>query len=543
MPAAIELAAALQEMSDDALDALVLSRGVPQHAATYFDVAEHLLARDQIAAALETATSDEVHSAARGVSSERMDRLGLGVAGRPFPEVQRQAAAANIAEPSVPATARQPDLPAAAERAFASVALIGEVIAAMHVRPAQLLLKGGITANDGRRLAETFGATPDTIDDAIDVARGAALITSSNQQLFATPAADAWLAAPFTTRWESLVAGWLDSLTEPERELAAAIPADVPLRAALPLAGDRVQARAERVRNLATWLGLQDGSPTGFHREGGAALLADLVPGEVRHAYVQPDLSIVAPGPLTASLEARLRELADLEQRGTAATYRLSSASISRALALGASRERILEFLDELSLTGVPQPVAYLVRDAAERFGALKVAARAPRGAIVTSDDDALLARLSVDRSLAPFALRRIDEHRLATAIEPERLLDALLEQRYPATLVDAHGAAIPSPRHVMQRETRVASPLVQRLRGAGFDVGAQERAWLERRLQTAARDRITVQVRVTIGDEERELALLPLGVAHGRLRARDATSDVERTLPLDAITHLAGVA
>ena len=85
-------------------------------------------------------------------------------------------------------------------------------------------------------------------------------------------------------------------------------------------------------------------------------------------------------------------------------------------------------------------------------------------------------------------------------------------------------------------------TPLVQRLRGTGFDVGGEERAWLERRLQVAARDRVSVQVRIEVGGEERELSLLPLGVANGRLRARDLGSDVERTLPVTAITHLAGV-
>ena len=37
-------------------------------------------------------------------------------------------------------------------------------------------------------------------------------------------------------------------------------------------------------------------------------------------------------------------------------------------------------------------------------------------------------------------------------------------------------------------------------------------------------------------------IALVPLAVANGRLRARDAGRDVERTLPLSAITKVAGL-
>ncbi|MCR8670774.1 hypothetical protein NWP09_06400, partial [Agrococcus sp. HG114] len=80
------------------------------------------------------------------------------------------------------------------------------------------------------------------------------------------------------------------------------------------------------------------------------------------------------------------------------------------------------------------------------------------------------------------------------------------------------------------------------RLRDTGFEVGEHERAWLERQLQSAVRERMPVRLTVTTSAEPVDIELVPLAVANGRLRARDANRDVERTLPLSAITRVAGL-
>ena len=93
------------------------------------------------------------------------------------------------------------------------------------------------------------------------------------------------------------------------------------------------------------------------------------------------------------------------------------------------------------------------------------------------------------------------------------------------------------APRRVRERHR-----LVARLRDAGFEVGEQERAWLERQLLSAVRERVPVRLTVTTSGEPVDIELIPLAVANGRLRARDANRDVERTLPLSAITKVAGL-
>ncbi|WAC66533.1 hypothetical protein OVA14_01730 [Agrococcus sp. SL85] len=50
------------------------------------------------------------------------------------------------------------------------------------------------------------------------------------------------------------------------------------------------------------------------------------------------------------------------------------------------------------------------------------------------------------------------------------------------------------------------------------------------------------MRLTVVLSAEPVDVELVPLAVANGRLRARDAQRDVERTLPLSAITRVAGL-
>lgn len=537
MPTTVELAGALQALTDDALDHLVRARHVPQHAATYFDVAEQLLRPESIAAALETVDADALAGLATGTTTPALDALGLGVAGVAFDDVRRHAATAPERDAGL---AHAADDARAAERAFATTLLVGEIVRGAAAQPLQVLARGAVAMSDARRLADALATEPEAVLDAIAIARGARLLASLDATLVAASGSTTWLDAPLPQRWAALRDGWLASLDDAERAVATDA-RDAAAR--FPLATAATLERLGVAERRATQLGLRDGGTTTLAGDDGAARLATLVPGEIDTAYVQPDLSIVVPGPLVPTLETRLRLVADLEQRGTASTYRMSLASLSRGLAAGEDEAGILALLTTLSLTGVPQPVAYLVRDAAARFGSVRVLAlvEGPERTAVRGEPS-VVAELAVDHGLAPLRLREESPRRLVTRAEPATVLAALRARRYPAAMEDADGVLLAPVRHEADVLAPPPTPLVQRLRGSGFDVGGEERAWLERRLQVAARDRVSVQVRIEVGGEERELSLLPLGVANGRLRARDLGSDVERTLPVTAITHLAGV-
>lgn len=108
--------------------------------------------------------------------------------------------------------------------------------------------------------------------------------------------------------------------------------------------------------------------------------------------------------------------------------------------------------------------------------------------------------------------------------------------------LEDEKGELVRRTRERAPRPVRERHRMVARLRDAGFEVGEHERAWLERQLQGAIRERVPVRLTVATSAEPVDVELVPLAVANGRLRARDANRDIERTLPLSAITKVAGL-
>jgi hypothetical protein len=270
--------------------------------------------------------------------------------------------------------------------------------------------------------------------------------------------------------------------------------------------------------------------------------MAKLFPAEVDKVYLQPDLSIIAPGPLLAPIDDRLRGFAEAESLGLASSYRVTASSLTRALTGGETVPRIREFLSSISLTGIPQPLEYLLNDTAARFGTLRVGERDDGGAYVRSDDAPLLDRLVVDPNLAPLALQRLQPQRVETRFDVTTLYWALADARYPVVAENAAGDVV-----ALRRERRAggtvavgddtAAILVQRVRT--FAAPEEDAtAWLARQLELAIRNKLTVTVTVQLPDgRTAEYELEPAALAGGRLRARDRRADIERTLPLSSIT------
>ncbi|MET0303847.1 MAG: helicase-associated domain-containing protein, partial [Microbacteriaceae bacterium] len=276
-------------------------------------------------------------------------------------------------------------------------------------------------------------------------------------------------------------------------------------------------------------------------------------PDEVDKVYLQHDLSVISPGPLAARVDARLRRMAEPENRGLASTYRITGATITRALIEGETADGIRAFLSEISLTGLPQPLDYLLRDTAERFGALRVgrldASTATAGqdsgarTYVRSDDATLIAQIAVDPALSAVALTRTGDHRVVSRFDASVVYWSLIDARYPAAAEDADGQVMrlrrtPAPVESSERADP-ARALIERLRGDGPTTGETTGvAWIARQLELAAKGKTVVAVTVRMPDgSEQELRLEPASVAGGRLRARDARADLERTLPLSSIT------
>ena len=449
----------------------------------------------------------------------------------------------------------------AAEIAYATVAATAELLAALGTQPARELAKGGLALPDSKRLAESSGVELEALPRLFHRADEAGLVVRDGAFWLESDLGAAWTQQTAAARWRRLAECWRDRNPAPLREhvarrtenlTATDLRGDV--RWFYPAGGRWVEEGLDRLVGDAESLGLAvAGEPIepGRHVLVGdvdraARMLAAHFPAQVDKVYLQHDLSIVSPGPLEPSLDARLRGFADVEGRDLASTYRVSAASVNRGLAAGESAESILEFLGGISLTGIPQPLAYLVDEAAARFGSVRVAAAdqadAPARAAVRSDDEQLVRTLAVDQSLTSLGLRQASPHRLLSRFAPDVVFWALSDAKYPVAAENANGEIVRLRRHRLAPapaatpKTDPIAAMLDRVLATGED-GATEQAWLARQLEAAARAKETLTVTVRMpGGQTADYLLAPASVANGRLRARDRKADIERTLPLSAI-------
>ena len=459
---------------------------------------------------------------------------------------------------------------AAAEHAFQATMATAELVVEMLAHPVRELGKGGPALPERRRLAHAMQVDGSAVDSYLDLAVRSKLAAHEPGGWYPTPLGETWLTETTADRWATLAGAWLEAIPQEVRAVLGARPEwgnalHAYARWMYPAGGEWIRAEVERVQAHARLLGITSGpSPTEqmLSTPGSELLAADatvaahamahLFPAHVSQVYLQHDLSIIAPGPLQPDLDQRLRAFADLENRAQAFSYRLSPASVNRALSSGSSADEMLAFLEKISLTGIPQPVHYLISQAAQRFGTIRVGAVLPGThdpevqSYVRSSDSAMIGLLDVDQTLTPLGLRRSGEHRLVSRFDFEVVFWALSDARYPVAAENSDGALISLRRQRTSHQPRVQtvpdhSALIEELRSAEFgSPGDSRQAWLARLLDAAIRAKQTVTITVQVPNSGTlEFVLEPTGVSGGRLRGRDKRSDIERTLPLSSILEL----
>jgi predicted DNA-binding transcriptional regulator YafY len=132
--------------------------------------------------------------------------------------------------------------------------------------------------------------------------------------------------------------------------------------------------------------------------------------------------------------------VADVESAGAATVYRVTEATVRRALDAGRSASELHELFRTRSRTPVPQALTYLVDDVARRHGALRVGAAA---AYLRCDDEALLAAVVADRRVESLRLRRIAPTVVVSRSGVERVLEVLRDAGYPPVAESADGAVL----------------------------------------------------------------------------------------------------
>jgi hypothetical protein len=381
----------------------------------------------------------------------------------------------------------------AAGAAMEAIGRVGELLTLLEEEPAGLLRSGGVGVRDQKRLARALHLPEPEAGWLLELAYAAGLLDVGGphrDEWLPTRAFDLWREQELPDRWATLAAGWLAAVRLP----SLAGQRDVSGKAANALSPDLVRHTAPAIRRsvlgalaeyppgrgvaaddlvtLLRWrtprradrlapvpdllaeaarLGVVVG---GVLSSGGRGLLATgedgaatgmrgLLPDPVDHVLAQPDLSLVAPGPLVAELADTLAVVADVESSGGATVFRVSEASVRRALDSGWSATDLHEFFARASRTPVPQALDYLVDDVARQHGRLRV------GAIesyVRSDDHGLLSQVLNDRRTAPAELRRLAPGVLVSGLGADEVLTVLRAAGYAPAGESPGGAVLTRP-------------------------------------------------------------------------------------------------
>ena len=335
-------------------------------------------------------------------------------------------------------------------------------------------------------------------------------------------------------------------------------------------------------RLLLTDVDGDDGDPLGVRQDDprvastAVRALDELLPAPVDHVLVQADLSVVVPGPPDPELAAELDVVAEPESAGGASVFRVTAASVRRALDVGHTAGDLHTLFKRRSRTPVPQALTYLIDDAARRHGGLRTGSA---GSYLRSDDEVLIAEVLTDKRLAPLRLRQIAPTVLVSPLPVARLLGALRDAGFAPVAEDAEGAAVLSRPKVRRAPTRtplasrvadqagpplLAGPrlagVVEQIRRGDLATRAARRAPLTVRaanghgapgltavqqhgqalavLQQAVRDK----ARVWVGYVDSHGATLsrlvrPVSLSSGYLRAEDERTETLHTFALHRIT------
>ena len=521
-----------------------------------------LLVRLGLAIALPDGTlepMDEVTQAARALCESKQ----ISATDQPPPDSTKTGSATSndISE--------QPILEQAGiERGLTLATALDELLTNISSRPARRMNTGTLAATDATRLSLTIEHTGLPIMSAIELTQHSGLLALVDGWWMPSPDMETWRAGAPAQRWVDLAFGWRSALDSRVVEILFARSGwgeslDAYIRWLFPVGAQwiidltvRAIADAEHLglciggaRQPITAAILENDSPAS--RELVLARATKALPDPVEVVYVQNDLTIVAPGMLRPEAEQLLRRICDVEHSGLASTFRLNATRITTAIANGMTSGEIIEQLQGLSATPLPQPVVYLIEDTGARFGGVRVRPWGT-GALVTARDEALLDLLIADSALASLAWARVSETTASTRQDPMTTQELLVSQKHPAVLEDDDGRLVVTrPAMALPIASRapavpVLHAFVDRLiASTATDTGSISNlddavAWRERQISVAIREKSSLEVTFDMPDgSSKSLTIIPLSLANGRLRAKDMVTEVERTLPMASISGL----
>lgn len=388
------------------------------------------------------------------------------------------------------------------------------LLASWSAAPPGVLKAGGLGVRELRRVARELDVDERRAVLLTELVVGAGLVADSRDtspEWIPTTLADSWLAALPAARWTTLAAAWLELPRLPglaHAEVHAADKAPMPLSDRL----HRPQAPAIRQRVLAALVALPPGTgvenvedlvavlawraphrggrlrddavrwtmseaagigiiamgavPTATRallskapgeeadepRRRATMAMAETLPAPVDHFLVQADLTVVAPGQLEPDLAADIAAVADVESAGHATVYRVSEASVRRALDTGRTADELHELFTRRSRTPVPQSLTYLIDDVARRHGRLRGGACA---SFLRCDDEALLAEVLASPAADDLELRKIAPTVVVSSLPLAEVIDGLRERGFAPAAEGLDGRVVdlrPAGRRIAAR-------------------------------------------------------------------------------------------
>lgn len=443
--------------------------------------------------------------------------------------------------------------PLAGIGAFETVQALTELVIELEHRFIPEVGRGEVGVAELRRLANFLGREVSYAKSLYNLAQIAGLVVLHQKRWRVGKECSVWLESDPAKRWLNLASNWLKLLgPESARELSNETNLTEAIAKSFPLANQGISSHMANLVSLAEMIGLTaNNQVASWYKplmQGDFAtaekLIASALPAVQNKLILQADLTLISTGPLDTKTELTLRRFADIEKIGVASSYRMSSLSLSYGMETGLSETDIRTFLLELTGKDLPQPVDYLIRETASRFGRLCLRQLA-QGTVLESKDKVLLTAILNDSDLKALSFKPHSENSLITNFDQELVYYQMRENKYPAVALNSDGRIITS---WLPEQGFLQKP-------GGHCIADDIRRWREhdkrmgenplgddivRTLELAIKNKGTVRLTVSDKKISRNFVVEPTGLANGRLRAKDKQADCERVLPLASITSVA---
>jgi hypothetical protein len=477
------------------------------------------------------------------------------------------------------------------------------VLETLGATPVPELRSGGLGVRDVKRLTKVTGIDETRLGLILEVSAAAGLIAAGMPEpdphdggvgpyWAPTVAADRFIDAPTGSKWHLLASTWLDLPGRPslvggrgpdgkpyaalsdslfstaaplDRRLLFDVLTDLPAGAGVDAASASQAMRWRRPRWAARLQPgpvedlLTEAHALGMVGRGAIAsparrLLAEQ-PAPIDHFLLQADLTVIVPGPLERDLAEQLAAVATVESAGAAMVYRVTEASIRRALDTGRTASELHALFSKHSKTPVPQGLTYLIDDVARRHGQLRVGMAQ---SFVRCEDPALLAQ-AVSAPAADQLEMRLLAPTVAVSQAPiSEVLAALRESGFaPAaedstgTIVDlrARGARVPAPpgrRRAHRPPTPTSQTLgaivavLRKVASTSFGNMRLDPAVAISQLQEAAHHQSSVVIGyVDPAGVATQRVVAPINVRGGQLTAYDPASGRVREFAIHRVTSV----